>query len=311
MSCASEGPASGTWSELCRSSPSHIEGSVLTKQWRAPHDSARPSPCHNSQRCPGPPHPAPGDLDGGPTAGFRGFFNSPPGPGVPDGQACSDVRVPGIPSRCLTPSLTTVPEGAPSGWMEQRLSWEQTWGASPLPWAGWAGRTWLTLGGRDCGSIFKEHVRIFTTLPGFIRATPELTLFLENRLRSAKRFISLTKPEVSEQANRRPSECCSRLSPAAPVQTDSTPQGQRTQPAVITCFQPLKTLPLPPLLPHLLPPGSLRGCGWGGRGTWVSPPCRPGPQGTPPSPSCRPPPGVCACHPPLRSPPGLSLLQGL
>ena len=257
------------------------------------------------QRCPGPPHPAPGDLDAGPTAGFRGFFNSPPGLGAPDGQVCSDARVPGILSRCLTPSLSTVPGGAPSGWMEQRLSWEQTWGASPLPWAGWAGRTWLTLGGCDCGSIFKEHVRIFTALPGFIRATPRADPFPGKQAQIRQALHQPWSWSIGDPLSSAPG-----CPPAAPVQTDATPRGQRTQPAVTTCFQPRKTFPLPPLLPHLLPPGGLRGCGWGGRGTRVSPPCRPRPQGTPPSPSCRPPPGVCACHPPLRSPPGLSLLHG-
>ena len=71
VSCASQGPASGPQSELCHSSSSlHTEGSVLTKQWRAPHDSACPSPCHNSQRCPRLHHPALCDLDVGLTAGF-------------------------------------------------------------------------------------------------------------------------------------------------------------------------------------------------------------------------------------------------
>ena len=60
---------------------------------------------------------------------------------------------------------------------------------------------------------------------GHPRADPFAIYALENRLRSAKRFISSTKPEVSEQGHRRPSELCSRLPPAAPVQTDATPRG--------------------------------------------------------------------------------------
>lgn len=83
-SCASEGPASGPRSELCCSpSPLHTEGSVLTKQWRAPHDSACPSPCHNSQRCPGLHPPALCDLDVGPMVGFRSFIQQSTRPGGP------------------------------------------------------------------------------------------------------------------------------------------------------------------------------------------------------------------------------------
>lgn len=150
------------------------------------------------------------------------------------------------------------------------------------PAVGWLGREDLAdAGGRDCGSIFKEHVRIFTTLPGFIRAAPRADPFPRKQ---AQIHQVLHQPHKTGGLGAGQSEALQALLQAVPCSTcpnRRNPSGRRTQPAIITCFQPLKTFPLPPLLPPLLPPGGLRGCGWGGRGTWVSPPRRPRPQGTP------------------------------
>lgn len=173
MSCASEAPASGPRSELCCSpSPLHTEGSVLTKQWRAPHDSACPLLCHNSQRCPGLHHPALCDLDVGPMVGFRSFIQQSTRPGGPGWAGLLRCECPRRPEQVSDALTHHHPGRSPLG-----LNGADSGGHHPRPWAGWAGRTWLTLGGRDSRFIFKEQVWIFTTLPGFIGVIPELTLF--------------------------------------------------------------------------------------------------------------------------------------
>ena len=175
--------------------------------------------CDNSQLCPGLHHPALCDLDVGLTVGFRSFIQQPTRPGGPGWAGLLRSECPWHPEQ-LSDALTHHHPGrSPLGLDGAEAVREQTRGASP-PAVGWVGREDLAdSGGCDSRSIFKEHVWIFTTLPGFIGVTPRADPFPiyapENRLRSAKRFISTTKPEVSEQADRRPPELCSRLPPCS------------------------------------------------------------------------------------------------
>lgn len=290
----------GQRSELCRSSsPLHIEGSVLTKQWREPHDSAHPSPCHNSQRCPGPPHPAPGDLDGGQQrdSAASSTAHQARGAGWAGLLRCACPRHPEQVSDALTHQR---PGRSPLGLDgAEAVLGADLGGITPA--VGWLGREDLAdAGGRDCGSVLKEHVRIFTTLPGFIRAAPRADPFPRKQ---AQIHQVLHQPHKTGGLGAGQSEALRALLQAVPCSTcpnRRNPSGRRTQPAIITCFQPLKTFPLPPVTSSPAPGRSPRlWLGW----TWdlgLSSPPTSSPRDPPPPPRRRP----------LRSPPGLSLLHG-
>lgn len=200
------------------------------------------------------------------------------------------------------------------GWTEQRPSASRLRGHHPRLWAGWAGKTWLMLGAVTPGPFSRSTCGFSQPFLDSLGSPPELTLFPPTPRKTGSDLPSASSAPQNRRSRSRPIGGPPSSAPGCPaaarVQTDATPKGQRTQPAIITCFQLLKAFPLPPLLSCLLFPGGLGACGWGGHGTcMVSPPCRPHPQGTPPpTVSCRLPPGMCGRHPPLRSPPGLSRL---